>query len=163
MIRYIDTHRDRFGVEPICRVLDQTECGFITSRGYRAAKIRVRSARDLKDDLLIGEIQRIHAQNYSVYGVRKIWHALRREGWDVGRDQVFRLMGKAGITGAVRGRKPRTTVPAPVLDRRPDLVERNFKAPAPGALWVADIERHEALLNLAVVKGHRFASVAAGV
>lgn len=139
MIRYIDTHRDRFGVEPICRVLDQTECGFITSRGYRAAKIRVRSARDLKDDLLIGEIQRIHAQNYSVYGVRKIWHALRREGWDVGRDQVFRLMGKAGITGAVRGRKPRTTVPAPVLDRRPDLVERNFKAPAPGALWVADI------------------------
>ena len=139
MIRYIDTHRDRFGVEPICRVLHQTECGFITSRGYRAAKTRVRSARDLQDDLLIGEIQQIYAQNYSVYGVRKIWHALGREGWAIGRDQVYRLMRKAGITGAVRGRKPRTTVPAPVPDHRPDLVERNFKAPAPGRLWVADI------------------------
>lgn len=139
MIRYIDTHRGRFGVEPICRVLDATNRGFITSRGYRAAKTRVRSARDLKDDLLISEIQRIYAQNYSVYGVRKIWHALRREGWDIGRDQVYRLMRKAGLTGAVRGRKPRTTVPARVPDHRPDLVERNFKAPAPGALWVADI------------------------
>ena len=135
MIRYIDTHRDRFGVEPICRVLDATGRGFLTYRGYRAAKTRVRSARDLKDDLLIGEIQRIYAQNYSVYGVRKMWHALRREGWNIGRDQTGRLMRKAGITGAVRGRKPRTTVP----DHRPDLVEHNFKAPAPGVLWVADI------------------------
>ena len=139
MIRYIDTYRDHFGVERICRVLDATEGGFITSRGYRAAKTRVRSARELKDDLLIGEIQRIYAQNYSVYGVRKIWHALRREGWAVGRDQTYRLMRKAGITGAVRGRKLRTTVPVPVPDHRPDLVERNFTAPAPGVLWVADI------------------------
>lgn len=139
MIRYIDAHKDRFGVERICRVLSEAEGGFITSRGYRAAKTRVRSARDLKDDMLIPEIQRIYAENYSVYGVRKMWHAMRREGWDIGRDQTYRLMRKAGITGAVRGRKPRTTVPAPVPDHRPDLVERNFKAPAPGVLWVADI------------------------
>ena len=139
MIRFIDEHRDRFGVEPICRVLDEAEGGFITSRGYRAAKTRVRSARALKDDLLIPEVQRIHAANYGVYGVRKTWHALRREGWDIGRDQTARLMRAAGIEGAVRGRKPRTTVAAPVPDQRPDLVERNFKAPAPGRLWVADI------------------------
>lgn len=68
-----------------------------------------------------------------------MWHAMGREGWDIGRDQTYRLMRKAGITGAVRGRKPRTTVPVPVPDHRPDLVERNFKAPAPGRLWVADI------------------------
>ena len=64
----------------------------------------MRSARGLQDDLLIGEIQRIYAQNYSVYGVPKIWHAMRREGWQIGRDQVYRLMRKAGITGTVRGR-----------------------------------------------------------
>ncbi|GAB3850505.1 hypothetical protein GCM10028800_21670 [Nesterenkonia populi] len=139
MIRYIDQYRDRFGVERICRVLNATEGGFITSRGFRAAKTRARSARELKDDLLIGEIQRIHAANYSVYGVRKMWPALRREGWDIGRDQVYRLMRKAELCGVVRGRKPRTTVPAPVPDHRPDLVERNFRAPAPGRLWVADI------------------------
>lgn len=68
MIRYIDMYRDRFGVERICRVLNEAEGGFITSRGYRAAKTRVRSARDLKDDMLIPEIQRIYSANYSVYG-----------------------------------------------------------------------------------------------
>lgn len=66
MIRFIDQHKDRFGVELICRVLDEAEGGFITSRGYRAAKARVRSARALKDDLLVPEVQRIHAENYGV-------------------------------------------------------------------------------------------------
>lgn len=139
MIRFIDEHRNRFGVELICRVMDEADGGFITSRGYRAAKARIRSARALKDGLLIPEIQRIHAANYGVYGVRKMWHAMRREGWEIGRDQTARLMRAAGVEGAVRGRRPRTTVAAPVPDHRPDLVERNFKAPAPGRLWVADI------------------------
>lgn len=139
MIRYIDEHKERFGVELICRTLAATEGGFITSRGYRAAKARVRSARGLKDDLMIPEIQRIHAANYGVYGVRKMWHALRREGWDIGRDQTARLMRIAGVSGALRGRKPVTTVGARTPDHRPDLVERNFKVPAPGLLWVADI------------------------
>lgn len=105
------------------------EGGFITSGGYRAAKARVRSARALTDDLLIPEIQQIHAEDYGVYGVRKMWHALRRNGWDIGRDQTAPLMRAAGVEGAVRGRKPRTIVAAPVPDHRPDLVERNFKAP----------------------------------
>ena len=127
MIRYIDEHKERFGVELICRTLAATEGGFITSRGYRAAKTRVRSARGLKDDLMIPEIQRIHAANYGVYGVRKMWHALRREGWDIGRDQTARLMRIAGVSGALRGRNPVTTVGARTPDHRPDLVERNFK------------------------------------
>jgi len=72
-------------------------------------------------------------------GVRKMWHAMTRAGWDVGRDQVARLMRLAGIRGVVRGRKPRTTSPAKVPDHRPDLVNRNFKVNAPHPLWVADI------------------------
>ena len=88
MIRFIDEHRDQFGVEAICRVLSATECGFITSRGYRAAKARPASARALRDEALLPEIRRIHSENYSVYGVRKMHHAMRRAGWDVGRDQV---------------------------------------------------------------------------
>ena len=89
--------------------------------------------------MLIVEIRAIHAANYGIYGVRKMWHAMRRAGWDIGRDQTARLMRKAGVTGAVRGRKPTTTFRAAVVDHRPDLVKRNFKAPAPGRLWVADI------------------------
>ncbi|WGH86035.1 hypothetical protein [Auritidibacter ignavus] len=81
----------------------------------------------------------------------------------MGRDQVARLVRLAGISGVTRGRKPPTTIPAKVPDHRPDLVNRDFKVNAPHQLWVAEIERHEVLSNLAVVKGHRFASVAAGV
>lgn len=139
MIRFIDTFRDRFGVEFICRVLGATACGFITSRGYRAAKSRKPAARAIRDGLLVEEVKRLHAANYGVYGVRKMWHAMRRAGWDIGRDQTARLMRVAGVTGVVRGRKPRTTVPARVPDQRPDLVMRDFKAPAPNRLWVADI------------------------
>ncbi len=72
MIAFIDEHRDQFGVEAICRVLSATECGFITSRSYRAAKTRPASARALRDEVLLPELRRIHAENYSVYGVRKM-------------------------------------------------------------------------------------------
>lgn len=139
MIRFIDEHRDQFGVEAICRTLGATECGFITSRGYRAAKTRPASARALRDELLIEEIVRIHQENYGVYGARKMWHAMRRAGWAVGRDQVARLMRTAGLHGVRRGRKPFTTVPSRRPDLRPDLVERDFTAVAPNRLWVADI------------------------
>ncbi|UYG15916.1 IS3 family transposase [Brachybacterium huguangmaarense] len=139
MIRFIDEHRDQFGVEAICRALSATECGFITSRGYRAAKTRPASARALRDEVLLPEIRRIHAENYSVYGVRKMHHAMRRAGWDVGRDQVARLMRGAGLQGVRRGRKPVTTYPTHVPDARPDLVERCFTAEQPNRLWVADI------------------------
>lgn len=80
MIRFIDEHRDQFGVEAICRVLSATECGFMTSLGYRAARARPASARALRDGVLLPELRRIHAENYSVYGVRKMHHAMRRAG-----------------------------------------------------------------------------------
>ena len=139
MIAFIDEHRDQFGVEAICRTLGATERGFITSRGYRAAKTRPPSARALRDVLLLEEVKQIHADNYSVYGVRKMHHAMRRAGWEVGRDQVARLMRAAGLQGVRRGRRPLTTRPTGQPDHRPDLVERRFVADRPRQLWVADI------------------------
>lgn len=139
MIRYIDMFRERFGVEAICRVLGAAVRGFITSRGYRKAKTRPLSARAVRDKILIEEIRRIHAENYHVYGEIKMWKAMQAAGWDVGRDQTARLMRLAGVQGVVRGRKPRTTTPSSAPDLRPDLVERDFTAPAPNRLWVADI------------------------
>ena len=91
--------------------------GFITSRGYRAAKARPKSARQLKDELLIPEIQRLHAENYGVYGVRKMHALLKRENWDVGRDQTARLMKLAGVAGVKRSKKVFTTKPDPAAER----------------------------------------------
>ncbi|MGO0603591.1 IS3 family transposase [Brevibacterium linens] len=139
MIRFIDVHRDQFGVEAICRVLSATDCGFLTSRGYRAAKQRPASARDVRDEVLIGEIRRLHAENYGVYGYRKMHQAMRRAGWEIGRDQTARLMKVAGLEGVRRGRKAITTTPSGTPDHRPDLVERDFTALGPNQLWVADI------------------------
>ncbi len=84
------------------------------------------------------EIQRVHTENYGVYGARKVWHQLRREGIDVARCTVQRLMRHLGLTGAVRGKTRRTTVADPSAKRAPDLVTRHFKASAPNRLWVAD-------------------------
>lgn len=139
MIRFIDEHKDRFGVEPICRTLAaHLEGGFITSRGYRAAKTRPTSARGVRDQQLIQVVREVHARNYSVYGYRKMWHAMTAQGWDAGRDQVARLMRAAGLAGVVRGRRPTTTRPARQPDGRADLVGRRFQADAPNRLWVAD-------------------------
>ena len=139
MIRYVDAYRAQFGVEAICRTLRATECGFITARGFRAAVARSRSDRSLRDEQLVAEITRIHGANFSVYGVRKMHVAMTRAGWDVGRDQVARLMRVAGVQGARRGRKAFTTVSDPQSPRPADLVERRFAADGPGRLWVADI------------------------
>ncbi|OFS24058.1 transposase [Corynebacterium sp. HMSC04H06] len=139
MISYIDEYKEQFGVEAICRVLKQADRGFITSRGYRKATTRAPSARVLSDSLLIPEIQRVHAENFSVYGIRKIWHAMNREGFHIGSDKTARLMKLAGVSGRRRGRTPVTTISPKVPDHRPDLVQRNFRATAPGRLWVADI------------------------
>lgn len=139
MIRFIDEHRDQFGVEFLCRVLKDAVPGFLTSRGYRAAKTRVPSARQLKDELLVPEIQRLHDENYGVYGERKMHALLRREGWDVGRDQTARLMTLAGVRGVARSKKAFTTKPDPAQAKPKDLVKRDFTALAPNRLWVADI------------------------
>src|SRR5699024_11247821 len=139
MIAFIDMNREKFGVEAICRILGATECGFITSRGYRAAKSRPACARSIRDEMLVEEVKRIHKENYSVYGVRKMWHAMRHAGWDVGRDQVARLMRIAGLQGVRRGRKSVTTRPKAGVDQRPDLVELRIISDRSQQLLFADI------------------------
>jgi hypothetical protein len=133
MITYIDEHRASFGVEPICQTLA------IAPSSYYAARSRPPSARSIRDAELGIDIARIHRANYAVYGARKLWHALRREGTAVGRDQIARLMRGLGLAGAVRGKVKRTTVSSELSPRPADLVERVFAAPAPNRLWVADL------------------------
>ena len=140
MIAFIDQYRSRFSVEFICETLSENlEGGFITSRGYRDVKTRVESTRTQRDRELVGLIRRIHAENYAVYGVRKIWHALGRLGVGIGREQTRRLMRLAGVQGKSKGRMPITTRPPKTPDTRPDLVNREFPALALNRLWVADI------------------------
>lgn len=140
MIAFIDQYRDCFLLEFICRVMSEhTIGGFITPRGYRAAKSRKVCARRLRDAVLVEEIVKIFDDNFRVYGIRKIWRAMRRAGWDIGREQTGRLMRLAGICGVRRGRRPVTTRPSKVPDTRPDLVNRQFSADRPNRLWVADI------------------------
>jgi putative transposase len=139
MIQYVDVFRDRFGVEAICRTLGATESGFITARGYRAAKTRPASARELSDQLLGAEIVRLHGENYGVYGVRKMHRLMRRQGWALGRDQTGRIMRSLGLRGVKRGKRVFTTKSDPAGVRPTDLVQRRFRADAPRRLWVADI------------------------
>ena len=129
----IDAYRDQFGVEPICQVLE------IAPSTYYAAKSRPASARRLRDEELKAEIARVHEANFGVYGSEKVWRQLNREGIGVGRDRVARLMHALGLEGAVRGKRKRTTMAADLEERPADLVERNFRAPAPNRLWVADL------------------------
>ena len=133
MSRYIDAQRDTYGVEPICRTLQ------VAPSSYYAAKVRPPSARAIRDERLKARITETHAAHFGVYGVRKAWRVLRREGVEVGRDHVARLMGVLGLAGVVRGRRIRTTTPAVVAERPADLVNRTFAAPAPNRLWVADL------------------------
>ena len=139
MIAFIDRYRDRFSVEFICATLDvHREGGFITFRGYRQSKSCGVSARALRDVVVIERIKQIRRDNYSVYGIRKMWRALRREGISIGREQTARLMRLAGVRGKMKGKYPITTRKASREDTRPDLVKRDFRAPAPNRLWVAD-------------------------
>jgi putative transposase len=133
MITFIDEHKAAYGVEPICGQLP------IAPSTYYAARSRPPSARATSDEELKKKIREIYDENYQVYGVEKIWIALGRKGVDVGRDRVARLMGELGIEGVVRGKKPRTTKPAQLAERPDDLVKRNFSAPGPNRLWVADL------------------------
>lgn len=139
MIRFINEYRDRFGVELICRVLRPAIQGFVTSRGYRAAVGRTPSARQLRDDLLVPEVARLHAENYGVYGRRKMHALLRRQGWDIGRDQTARLMRLAGVRGVRKSKRVFTTRADRTLSLPKDLVNRRFTAAAPRRLWVCDV------------------------
>jgi putative transposase len=139
MIRFIDEHRDRFGVEPIIGVLRGADAGFLSVSGYYAAKARPPSPRSLADTALGERIRAVHEANYGVYGVRKVHAALRRDGLDVGRDRVARLMRQLGLQGVRRGRFKRTTVAGDPAVRPADLVQRRFTAQRPNALWVCDL------------------------
>jgi putative transposase len=130
--RFIEEHHASFGVEPICAVLQ------VAPSTFYAAKSRPLSARAVSDTALKVVIAAIHAANYGVYGVVKMWHALGRAGHVVGRDQTARLMRELGLRGATRGRHVRTTRPDPNHSRAPDLVKRRFTASRPNELWVAD-------------------------
>jgi putative transposase len=130
---FIDEKRGAFGVEPICRTLG------VSASAYYQRATGERSERAVEDERLLGRIEELHAANYFAYGYRRMWKALLRAGEHVGRDRVKRLMRAHGIQGAKRRGKPwRTTTPDPTARRPPDLVERDFTAARPNALWVAD-------------------------
>jgi putative transposase len=132
--RYVDEHRGRFGVEPICKTLGVSVSAYYQRRSGR------RSPRTVEDERLLGRIRELHAANYYAYGYRRMWKTLRRAGEQVPRCRVQRLMKTNAIQGAKRRGKPwRTTKPDPLARRRPDLVQRDFTATQPNELWVADL------------------------
>ena len=132
-MRFVNTFRDRWGVEPICQTLE------VAPSTYYAALKRPPSARQVRDRELKPEIERVHRENFDVYGAEKMWLQLARESVTVGRDRVARLMAELNLFGVVRGKAPRTTIPALTEARPTDLVERVFEAAAPNRLWVADL------------------------
>ncbi len=123
----------RLGVEPICEVLQ------VAPSTYYAAKDRAPSARAQRDQELVPRLVEIWKANYEVYGSRKLWKAARRAGIDIGRDQTRRLMRNAGIQGASRRKRVRTTRRDHSAGRHPDLVKRQFRADRPNQLWVTDL------------------------
>jgi putative transposase len=132
--RFIELRRQDFGVEPICRTLG------VSASAYYERKSGRQSKRAVDDARLLEVIKTVHEQNYFAYGYRRMWIALKRAGETAGRCRVQRLMKTNNIQGAKRRGKPwRTTRPDPLAKRRPDLVERNFKATGPDRLWVADL------------------------
>ena len=137
MIGFIDDHRGAYGVEPICKVLPIAPSTYHAHAARRAdpARLPARARRDL---VLTADIQRVFDANFGVYGVRKVWRQLGREGKKVARCTVARLMRRMGLQGVVRGREVRTTVSNPAVVCPLDRVNRQFQAPRPNALWLSD-------------------------
>ena len=137
MVSFIDEHRAHYGVEPICAQLPIAPSTYYyhRTREVDPAKVPVRHQRDRA---LMPQIQRVWEENFRVYGARKVWRQLTREGFPVARCTVERLMRKMGLQGVVRGKKHVTTISDPAQDRAPDLVKRTFTASHPNQLWVAD-------------------------
>jgi transposase InsO family protein len=138
MTSFIDEHREVYGVEPICAEIPIAPSTYYAHKDCEANPDK-RSDRAKQDAELMVEILRVWNENFRVYGARKIWRQLRREGFKVARCTVERLMRKLGIRGVVRGKGYKTTVPDFGAERPADLVERAFTASAPNQLWVADI------------------------
>jgi len=134
---FIDEHRGAYGVEPICKVM-QIAPSTYWLHAQRLDKPELRPERAKRDDVLAGEVRRVWQANMQVYGVRKVWRQLHREGLQVARCTVARLMRRQGLQGAVRGKKLRTTMPDPAAACPSDKVQRQFHAQRPNQLWVSD-------------------------
>ena len=137
MIAFIDDHRQAHGVEPICKVLPIALSTYHAHVAKRVDPSRL-SARDRRDAALKEEVRRVFDANFQIYGVRKVWRQLQREGFDVARCTVARLMRAMGLEGIIRGKPIRTTVSDKAAPCPLDHVNRQFHAPAPNMLWVSD-------------------------
>ncbi len=137
MVSFIDMHRGEHGVEPICTVLPIAPSTYYEHLAQRADPARL-SDRARRDAALRPEILRVFEENWRVYGVRKIWRQLQREGFTVARCTVARLMKSMGIQGIIRGKPHKTTVPDKKAPCPLDKVNRQFRVPAPNMLWVSD-------------------------
>src|SRR5581483_10039435 len=138
MVAFIDEHREGYGVEPICAVLPIAPSTYYQHKAVERYPA-LRPERVRRDAELRVEIQRVYQDSHRLYGARKVWRQLRREGVRVARCTVERLMHQMGLGGVVRGRRARTTIPADVAQRPRDLVQRDFQAQRPNQLWVADL------------------------
>ena len=137
MIAFIDDHREVHGVEPICRVLPIAPSTYHARVAERADPAKT-SARVRQDRMLMERIRRVHEADFGVYGARKVWRQLGREGIAVARCTVERLMRRMGLRGAVRGKETRTTIADKAAPCPADKVNRQFRASHPNALWVSD-------------------------
>ena len=137
MIAFIDEHRGHYGVEPICSVLPVAPSTYHERVAQRRDPSRL-SARAQRDEALKPEVMRVFAENFSVYGVRKVWRQMQREGFDVARCTVQRLMRELGLQGVIRGKPVRTTISDKSAPCPLDQVNRQFHAPAPDRLWLSD-------------------------
>ena len=137
MIAFIDDHRGVHGVEPICKVLPIAPSTYRAHLAQRADPARL-SARARRDAALKIEVRRVFEENFGVYGVRKVWRQLKREGFDVARCTVERLMQTMGLQGVIRGKPVRTTISDKSAPCPLDHVNRQFRAPRPNVLWVSD-------------------------
>ncbi len=151
MIGLIDHHRAAFGVEPICKLLPIAPSTYheCTARRKDPSRLPKRAQRDRE---LTPEIERVFAENFAVYGARKVWWQLRREGFDPARCNVERLMKTLGLHGVIRGKRLRTTISDKAAPCPLDRVNREFRAPCPNRLWV---ERFHLCINLARLRLRR--------
>lgn len=137
MIAFIDEYRDEHGVEPICRVLPIAPSTYHERVAQRRDPSRM-SARAQRECALKPEVLRVFSENFGVYGARKVWRQMKREGFDIARCTVERLMGDLGLQGVIRGKPVKTTISDKAAPCPLDQVNRQFHAPAPNMLWVSD-------------------------
>ncbi len=139
MVSFVDQERRQYGVESICQVLPIAPSTYYEHKARQVDPDRL-PPRVRRDELLCEEIQRVWQENFQVYGARKIWRQLGREGQEVARCTVERLMRRLGLQGATRGKRPKvTTIVDETAPRPTDLVARDFTAQRPNQLWVADL------------------------